>query len=327
MAKRIDPNDTRTHWTDSELLSAKFHPAEWIIPNYLPTGLIVLAGRPFSGKSFLSLQTTREVSHGGSMFNQKVKRGKCLYLALEDWNGDLQSRMKTMNWQPTGRVDFFTEWERFKKGGMDRLKKVLESNVYTFCVIDSLYKLLSGSKNERDGEMEPVMTELHNLCKHQVVESLMVNYHSNKLSVTTGEGTESAITGDTSVAGVADSFWLVYKRPGNKQVYFHAEGRKMRKVDAPIQFCDDTCTWRLTTPVDKIKPDSIRGLILEQLGKQPACPTEIAEKISKPASLVAREMNGLYGDGLVERLPRSGIKVFYTLSKDGKEADLGFLNK
>ena len=146
-SKHIDPNDERIAWTDKDLLAAKFKPTEWVIPNYLPNGLTLLVGRPFSGKSFLSLQLTSVINRNTMFFGEKAKQGRCLYLALEDNNADLQGRMKAIGWEATGQVDIFMEWPRFKKGGMDQLRKQIEKNDYVLVVIDSLYKLLSGSKN------------------------------------------------------------------------------------------------------------------------------------------------------------------------------------
>ena len=321
---KVDPNDLKTEWTDSELLVTKFKPAEWIVPMFLPTGLLVLAGRPFSGKSFLSLQLTREVTHGGFLFNQKAKCGKCLYLALEDRNSDLLDRMKGLDWQSTGRTKIFTEWKRFKKGGLDALKKELESGDYLMCIIDSLYKLLSGSKNERDGEMEPVMSELHNFCKRGLIDVMVTLYHSNKLSVTTGEGNESAINGDTSVAGVADSFWLLYHKPQSKQMLLHGEGRKLKNFDIEINRDENTGAWRLSSTKDKInvvKPDSIKGKIIGTLEKQKsACSaTQVADLLAKSTALISREMNELDGAGLLRKLPRTGIEVLYEISKNGSK--------
>lgn len=313
MVRKVDPNIERTQWTDKEILAVKFPPVEWIIPKILPVGLTLLVGRPFSGKSFLALQIANAVNHGGMLFGEQARKGKVLYIAAEDRNDQLQERMKAQRWIPTGNVDIFTAWQRFKKGGMEDLRKQLKGGDYTLCVVDTLYKLLSGSKNEKDGEMEPVMSELHDMSKRGLVDAMLPLDHSNKLSVTQGEAGEASISGDTAKAGVADSFLMLWKKQGSKQMYFHAEGRMMRPLDLEIKFDEVTCAWQVLGKGELIASESVKGKVLSELKQNPnLTQNDLILRLGKPQSLIARVLKQLVEDGLLERLPREGVKVFFT---------------
>lgn len=183
-------------------------------------------------------------------------------------------------------------------------------------VLDSLYKFLTGTKNEKDGEMEPVMSELQDLYKKGTVDSILCLAHTNKLSVTAGDGGESAVSGDTALMGVADNYWMLYHRGNTKQMFFHAEGRLMERVDLPIHFDKQGLCWHLTTAKDRVKLDSVRGLLLSKFNEQerPLTATVLSELTGKPVTLVIRELTVLCEEHLIERLPKQGVAVFYRLA-------------
>src|SRR5260370_310764 len=68
-----------------ELLSWDLPPTRWAIPEILPEGLTLLAGKPKLGKSWLALSAALSIASGGvALGAQPVTQGDVLYLALED---------------------------------------------------------------------------------------------------------------------------------------------------------------------------------------------------------------------------------------------------
>src|SRR5690606_4426019 len=82
----------RTVWTLAELYAADFPPPHFVVPDLLPAGLTILAGRPKLGKSWLALQMTAAVGAGQTVLDQPAEGGRVLYLALEDTPGRLKDR-------------------------------------------------------------------------------------------------------------------------------------------------------------------------------------------------------------------------------------------
>ena len=57
--------DEKTTWTLDELLDADFPEPTWTVPDYIPVGLVSLAGRPKIGKSWMALQLAIAKGSGG----------------------------------------------------------------------------------------------------------------------------------------------------------------------------------------------------------------------------------------------------------------------
>ena len=84
--------------TDSATLDiATFTEPKFVVPGYVTEGLVILAGRPKIGKSWLALGLADAVARGGRAFGQlEVEAGDVLYLALEDIPRRLQKRMRVI---------------------------------------------------------------------------------------------------------------------------------------------------------------------------------------------------------------------------------------
>ena len=105
-----------------ELLSWELPPVRWAIPDILPEGLTLLAGKPKLGKSWLALSAALSIAAGGvALGTQPVAKGDVLYLALEDNARRLQSRARqilaSMTEIPSG-IEFALDWPRLGEGGL-----------------------------------------------------------------------------------------------------------------------------------------------------------------------------------------------------------------
>jgi RecA-family ATPase len=82
------------------------------VPGLLPVGLVMLAGRPKQGKSWLALQMAVAVGTGGKLLGQDVPEGKTLYLALEDSARRIKSRLESQQAPSPGRAHGYSESDR-----------------------------------------------------------------------------------------------------------------------------------------------------------------------------------------------------------------------
>ena len=87
--------------TAGELMDKQFLPKPVIVEGMLPAGTYILAGTPKIGKSFLMTQLCWSVAEGIPFLGLATRKSTVLYLALEDTQERLQSRLVRM---------FGTDW-------------------------------------------------------------------------------------------------------------------------------------------------------------------------------------------------------------------------
>ena len=74
-----------------------FTPLEYAIPGYVVEGLTVLGGKPKLGKSWWAYDASIAVATGGRTVGAvECEQGDVLYLALEDNQRRVQSRLETL---------------------------------------------------------------------------------------------------------------------------------------------------------------------------------------------------------------------------------------
>ncbi len=94
----------------ADLLKEEITPINWLVENIIPAGFTILAGAPKAGKSFLLLNIAACLVTGSAVFDAyQTKKGKVLYLALEDTKHRLSSRLhptKMLESLPAGEFFF-----------------------------------------------------------------------------------------------------------------------------------------------------------------------------------------------------------------------------
>src|SRR3954453_4701824 len=113
----------------SALMAKEFPPTDYVVEGYIAEGLTVLAGRPKLGKSWLALDLAISVASGGAALGSvQVQQGSVLYLALEDNERRLKSRLSQRLQArpvPEGLV-FATHCPRLDKGGTEAISGWLD---------------------------------------------------------------------------------------------------------------------------------------------------------------------------------------------------------
>jgi hypothetical protein len=81
-------------FTAAELLALELPEVRWTVPDILPEGITLMAGKPKLGKSWAALGLCIAVATGGVALGKvQVERGEALYLALEDNHRRLKKRL------------------------------------------------------------------------------------------------------------------------------------------------------------------------------------------------------------------------------------------
>ncbi len=114
-----------------------------IIDGFLYNGTYLFVGSPKVGKSFMMAQIAYHVSSGKPMWNNAVRKGTVLYLALEDDYRRLQERLYRMFGTETTSNLFFSVASNSLNGGLiEQLDGFIREHHNTsLIIIDTLQKI------------------------------------------------------------------------------------------------------------------------------------------------------------------------------------------
>ncbi len=79
------------------IMATEFAPIKWVVQDFLPEGLSVLAGRQKLGKTWLALDWAIAVACGGmAMGSVECEQGDVLYIDLENGHRRIQGRINIL---------------------------------------------------------------------------------------------------------------------------------------------------------------------------------------------------------------------------------------
>jgi hypothetical protein len=267
--------------TAAELMDMTFEPTRWVVPDVLPEGLSLLAGKPKKGKSWMALGMCEAVAAGGVAFGtRRVEQGDTLYLALEDNRKRLQKRLKkVLNGEPApDRMHLHTEWPRLDEGGAEQLDEWLTNHPDArLVVIDTLAKIRRPASGANFyGEDYAALEKLLPLAaKHGV--AIVVIHHLRKMAASDPMDEISSSTGLT--AGV-DGFLILRRTPGSKGPTLFVDGRDIEEpTEYALRWNLNTATWTIEGDAEEVHLSEERGNILLTLNRagEPMTPKEVAD--------------------------------------------------
>jgi len=283
-----------------------FPPMRWIVPEILPEGLTILAGRPKGGKSYMMADIAYAVAAGGRALGKvQCEAGDVLYAALEDPRRRLQSRMRQLRPYGTERPDrlqFATDWRRFDDGGLDDLAEWLDAHPAARLVIfDTWARVKPGAKRDNRSaydEDERAIRPLHDLAKARAGIAVVVVHHVRKQEATDVFDT---ISGTMGLTGVVDTM-LVVGRVGDN-THLVGQGRDLEPFERVLTRDKLTGGWTIGGDAHEVASTSERQAILDAMRErgEPMTPTAIAGEIGKSRSNVSHLLKRLAKEGKIER--------------------------
>ncbi len=272
-----------------ELLSWELPPVRWAIPDILPEGLTLLAGKPKLGKSWLALSTALAIATGGvALGTQPVTRGEVLYLALEDNARRLQARSRQLLTSMTGipqGIDFALSWPRLDAGGVDYLETYLKEHPDVRLVVIDTWARIAPRANTRScsqyaGDYE-ALTPLKALADTYHV-SIMAVHHLRKMG---SSDVLDEITGSIGITGAVDGTLILKRERGRQDATLFVTGRDVEQEQhLALSFDATTALWKLEGNAEEVGRTRERQEILHLLKEHlpnGLCPREIAEALDK----------------------------------------------
>lgn len=277
-----------------------FEPLKWIIPDILPEGLGMLAGRPKVGKSWTALEIATAVAAGGVCLGKQCEQGDVLGLFLEDSDRRMQDRLTKMlgaqkkAWPGFG---YATRWPRLNAGGIDWMRRWIdEAKKPRLIIVDILQKVReprgSSKQSQYETDYEALMS-MHTLAAEAKL-SILVLHHQRKA---TAEDLIDTISGTLGLTGGVDHLLISGKEPDGGR-YLWGNGRECEEFKLAVQF---DANMRLENLGQKIREASSaeRLKVFAALAKS-----------GQPMTIeaVTRAVGGVYDNvkGLLSKMVRDG---------------------
>jgi len=284
-------------------MAADLPEPSWVVPDVLPAGLSLLAGRPKIGKSFLALQLAVAVGSGGAFLGRQVEAGRVAYVALEDSPRRMRKRLKAMGASTDGgNLILAFQWPDMGDGGLSELANMLSRHKPRLVVFDTLARAFTGRVDwDRIGQATEALAGVQESALAHDCAVLFVDHH-RKSNGFDGDVVDD-VMGSTGKSAVADVVLGLYRQRGERDATLRFTGRDVEDSTLGLRFERTTCCWELTEGADGVKVGSVQADILaalEDLGGR-ATVTELAGYMEKDKSNMGKELAELVAKGAVAR--------------------------
>ncbi len=289
-----------------ELERRDFPPVRWIVPDLLPEGLAMLAGKPKKGKSWMALGFGIAVATGGVALGQKIEPGKVLYLALEDGQRRIKYRVKTLlslNERFPENLHFVdaAKFPRFNQGGLEMLLRWLDENSETrLVVIDTLGRVMpqqgrnSSQYQHEYGFLGVLQQEAVKRCL-----CILLIHHTRKMP---SDDPFDTISGTLGVTGALDTMFVLKDSPSDRaSAILYASGREIDSQELALKF--DQGMWSILGNAMEYTAQETRSKILLFLrdGGTAQFPSNIATATGLSPNVVYQQLYRLKGDGILQQ--------------------------
>src|SRR6266516_1488876 len=280
---------TPSPFTLQELLTRQLPPIQWAIPDILPEGLTLLAGKPKLGKSWLALSVALADAAGGvALGTYPVTQGEVLYLALEDNERRLQSRAKqllvSMSSVPN-TIAFELRWPRLDQGGLMYLEEYLRTHPHMRLeVVDTWARVSPKVQHRQRSQYEDeyaALTPLKYLADTYRV-SILAIHHLRKMRA---DDVLDEITGSIGLTGAVDGALILKRERGQHEATLFVTGRDIEhEQQFALRFDAQTAMWTLVENAEEVTRTKERQEILDLLSERlpgGMTPRQVAEALDK----------------------------------------------
>jgi hypothetical protein len=255
-------------FTAFQLEQTEFTPIRFIVPGFIPEGATILAGRPKLGKSWLALDLALAVALGTDCLGVPCQQGDVLYLALEDNQRRLQSRLQKLS--PAREINpwpaaltFATEWRRHDAGGLDDMRCWTGSVDNPRLIIVDVLAQFRGGRANTESQYEADYFAVKGLQEiaGELQIGIIIVHHVRK-----GAGEIDPfekVSGTLGLTGAADTTIVLDRDSAGCTLY--CRGRDIQEYERAVTFDKFDCRWTVQGDVTSVRRTDERTAILEAL--------------------------------------------------------------
>jgi hypothetical protein len=272
------------------------------VPQYIPEGIVILAGKPKLGKSWLALNIALRIGRGESVLNQQPKQGQVLYLALEDHPRRLLERLELLepdgNWE---NLDFWTECPRQNEGGLEQIRDWLEKNTNAKLVVIDVWGRFKPQKSSGKSDYAHITESIQALqqlaFKHHV--SLILVCHTRKGDKDMTDDPFDEVLGSTGITSNADATMILARARMQELAILKVTGRDIEEREVSLEFDKQTGQWLVTDAVIEPVLPSEQQKVLDAIRQGHTILTSLEKALDKKRSAVLGLLKSLQNSGHV----------------------------
>ncbi len=293
----------------ASLMAEELPSPPWAIPNLLPEGVSLLAGKPKMGKSWLALGLAISIAQGhNALGSLPTNQGAVLYLGLEDNEQRICSRMTSLleDEPPPEALYWAGSCSPLTMGGLTDLEAWISSAINPrLVVIDTLARVRAHNGNSSGSvyaDDYAAITPLKQLAEQYHLSILLIHH----LRKSGASDPMDEVSGSTGLTGATDCNMVLQRERGQNNATLHITGRDIEDQTLKITFDPLTSLWSLNTSSStRDRPtgrEAILALLTEK--KQPLSPSDIAAALNLEANSVRKKLFLMKKDGQVDAVGR-----------------------
>ena len=280
----------------AELYDKQYPPREFIVDGLIKRGdLVLLAGRPKSGKSWLLLQMAQAVDTGARFLGRETARAKVLFIALEDGERRVHERLHIRGWRP---AEAHFAFDLFPLGGAGLQQLKYAAQAFDVVIVDTLRTALGGMDENDNSQMGWVVQSLADFA-HDADKVVVVSHHTRK-----GDATDAfeLIRGAGAIRAAYDVGMLIQRKEKEPEAVLRFESRDLQIEDMTIHFDPET-GWRYEGDARRIEEIRAGRRVVQALAELGDAQTAdaIAEHLGISKQAAWQQLTKAERDGLVKR--------------------------
>lgn len=234
--KRTDARQhVATIWHAVNFAEMEMPEIDWLVPSLIAPGLTTIAGQSKAGKSWLLLQLGLAVSAGGKFLcSLRCKKADVLYLALEDNNRRIKSRLLTLGMNLTRDMYIDTT----NKVTPQNIEAVLdEMPTVQMVIIDTIGRYHENEgvdSNDYVGNTK-LAGRLHSIAKERDIAVVMCTHTRKDPS---GTDWLDSVIGSKATVAVSDTILLLTRKRETMEGKLHITGRDVEERTIEIEHAE-----------------------------------------------------------------------------------------
>lgn len=296
-----------TIFNGSELITREFEPPNFIVPDFIASGVVMLVGAMKSGKSWMVLQLAANIASGKITLGKfKTNKNAVLYLALEDGPARLSERLKMLGIKNNiSQLNIATDWRRGIDGLAD-LRVYIDSNPQVkMIIVDTLgcFRNAPKSRNIFQSEYDSIR-EFKKLAEEKKV-CIMLIHHTRKPGINQNENIDvlDSINGSSGLGAACDSIMVLRRKRGGNLATLYCTSRDIEEKDWGLKWDLSNGGWNITGTAEEQSINEEQRAIISLLDdNRTVTLAAIAKAIHKDTINTNQILKRMIRDGFIKKV-------------------------